>query len=137
MRQAAGIRHRRLDAVGQAHRLPLAARRRPGRTASSSITGRVGTGFDDRDLEDLSARFEKLARKDSPFEAVPREARRGVKWVEPKLVAEIAFTEFTSDGILRHPSFLGLREDKKASEVKLERPRAGGEGHGRTTPRRP
>ena len=72
------------------------------------MPARVGTGFDDADLEELSARFEKLARKDSPFDSVPREVRRGSKWVEPKLVAEIAFTEFTADGILRHPSFLGL-----------------------------
>ena len=73
--------------------------------------GRVGTGFDEKDLEELSARFAKLARKTSPFAEVPREVRRS-KWVEPKLVAEIAFSEFTSDGILRHPSFMGLREDK-------------------------
>jgi bifunctional non-homologous end joining protein LigD len=82
--------------------------------------GRVGTGFDDNRLEDLSARMANLARKDPPFEAVPREVRRS-KWVEPKLVAEIRFGEFTSDGILRHPSFLGLREDKAAREVHLER----------------
>ena len=53
---------------------------------------------------------------------MPRDARAACKWVEPKLVAEIAFTEFTSDGILRHPSFLGLREDKRAKEVQLEKP---------------
>src|SRR4029079_1978281 len=87
--------------------------------------GRVGTGFDGHDLDDLSGRFKKLARKDSPFAEVPRDARRGVKWIDPKLVAEIAFTEFTSDGILRHPSFLGLREDKQAKEVKREEPEPG------------
>jgi len=94
--------------------------------------GRVGTGFDEHDLGELSARFARLERKDSPFGDVPRETRRGVKWIEPKLVAEIAFTEFTSDGILRHPSFLGLREDKQAKEVKREEPepveRAMGDG---------
>lgn len=83
--------------------------------------GRVGTGFNDADLEDLGARFAKLARKTSPFAAVPREVRRS-RWVEPKLVAEVRFSEFTAEGILRHPSFLGLREDKKAGEVKLEKP---------------
>jgi len=83
--------------------------------------GRVGTGFGDNALEELSARFKKLARKDSPFVSVPREVRRS-KWVEPELVGEIAFTEFTSDGILRHPSFLGLREDKSAKEVQVEEP---------------
>ena len=82
--------------------------------------GHVGTGFDDAALEDLSARFKKLARKDSPFDALPREAKRGAQFVEPKLVAEIAYTELTADGILRHPSYLGLREDKPAREVKRE-----------------
>ncbi|MDQ3558788.1 MAG: DNA ligase D, partial [Pseudomonadota bacterium] len=94
--------------------------------------GRVGTGFDDKALEELGARFATIARKDPPFDKIPRELRRS-KWVEPKLVAEIAFAEFTADGILRHPSFLGLREDKKPSEVHLERPEpvkqpAGGDG---------
>jgi bifunctional non-homologous end joining protein LigD len=83
--------------------------------------GRVGTGFDESALEDLSRRLAALARKDSPFVEVPSEVRRS-KWVEPKLVAEIEFAEFTADGILRHPSFLGLREDKPAAEVGLERP---------------
>jgi bifunctional non-homologous end joining protein LigD len=83
--------------------------------------GQVGTGFDERTLEELSARFKPLARKDSPFEDVPRDVARKAEWIEPKLIAEIAFTEFTRDGILRHPSFQGLREDKKARSVKLER----------------
>jgi bifunctional non-homologous end joining protein LigD len=83
--------------------------------------GRVGTGFNGRTLEDLSARFDKLVRKTSPFVSVPRELRRS-RWVEPKLVAEVAFAEFTSDGILRHPSFQGLREDKKARDVHEEKP---------------
>ena len=76
--------------------------------------GRVGTGFDDqrprgaeRALQE--ARAQGLALRGGAARGAPR-----LKWVEPKLVAEIAFTEFTSDGILRHPSFLGLREDKKA-----------------------
>jgi bifunctional non-homologous end joining protein LigD len=86
--------------------------------------GRVGTGFDDADLESLSARFAKLARKTPAFADIPRDVRRKARWVEPELVAEIAFTEFTSDGILRHPSFLGLREDKAAREVLVEEPAA-------------
>jgi bifunctional non-homologous end joining protein LigD len=84
--------------------------------------GRVGTGFDEDDLRELSARLQKLARRDSPFVNVPRDVARRASWVEPRLVAEIAFTEFTSDGILRHPSYLGLREDKPAREVTLEKP---------------
>jgi bifunctional non-homologous end joining protein LigD len=83
--------------------------------------GRVGTGFNDKSLEELSERFKKLARKTPPFESVPREERRS-KWIEPVLVAEIRFSEFTADGIVRHGSFLGLREDKKAREVTLEKP---------------
>jgi bifunctional non-homologous end joining protein LigD len=84
--------------------------------------GQVGTGFDEKALEELSARFKKLARKNSPFDNVPRDVARKAEWIEPKLIAEIAFTEFTRDGILRHPSFQGLREDRKARSVMLERP---------------
>jgi len=79
--------------------------------------GRVGTGFDDALLEDLGAKLQRLARDTSPFEKTPAEARRGVVWVEPRYVGEIAYTERTADGALRHPSFLGLREDKEAGEV--------------------
>jgi bifunctional non-homologous end joining protein LigD len=86
--------------------------------------GRVGTGFNDKSLAELSARFAKLARKDSPFQEVPRDARRQARWVEPILVAEVSFAEFTSDGILRHPSYLGLREDKPARDVHIEKPAA-------------
>ena len=54
---------------------------------------------------------------------VPRADRKGAHWIEPKLVAEIAFAEFTDDGILRHPSFIALREDKPAKEVVREVPK--------------
>ncbi len=57
-----------------------------------------------------------------PALEVPRVALRGSTWIKPELVAEIAYTEFTGDGILRHPSFLGLREDKAAKQVVLETP---------------
>ena len=66
--------------------------------------------------------MDNRARKTSPFDATPRDVARQAHWITPDLVAEIAFTEFTPDGHLRHPSFLGLREDKKAKEVKLETP---------------
>jgi bifunctional non-homologous end joining protein LigD len=82
--------------------------------------GRVGTGFDEATLDDLSGRFAKLSRKASPFVDVPRAIGRDARWVEPRLVAQIAFTERTTDGILRHPAYLGLREDKPAKEVQAQ-----------------
>jgi bifunctional non-homologous end joining protein LigD len=85
-----------------------------------TYAGKVGTGFNGAMIEDLSERMKPLAT-DEPAVEVPRAARRGSHWVEPKLVAEIAFTEFTSDGVLRHPSFIALREDKPASEVVREK----------------
>lgn len=82
--------------------------------------GKVGTGMNDRTLRDLSRQLGPLARKDPPVTGAPR--ARGQHWVEPRLVAEVAFTEWTADGRVRHPSFLGLREDKPAHEVDVERP---------------
>ena len=82
--------------------------------------GRVGTGFDGETLDDLGAKFAKLRRKTSPFVDVPRAIARDAHWVEPKLVAQIAFTERTTDGLLRHPAFLGLRGDKPAREVQTQ-----------------
>ena len=83
--------------------------------------GKVGTGFDTKMIHDLSDRMKPL-EVDEPVLEVPRSARRGSHWIEPKLVGEVAYTEFTSDGILRHPSFIALREDKPAREVVLEKP---------------
>jgi bifunctional non-homologous end joining protein LigD len=80
----------------------------------------VGTGFNASNSADLQAKLDKLAQDTSPFEAVPRDIQRRARWVEPKLVAEIAYTEFTGDDILRHPSFVGLRKDKPSKSVKLE-----------------
>ncbi|MEN3972109.1 DNA ligase D [Sphingomicrobium sp. XHP0235] len=81
--------------------------------------GKVGTGFTHDMMVELKAKLERLERKTPPAE-VPRSDARGAHWVTPKLVAEIAFTEFTSSGTLRHPSYLGLRADKKPSQVKRE-----------------
>ncbi|GGY64528.1 non-homologous end-joining DNA ligase [Marinobacter zhanjiangensis] len=84
--------------------------------------GRVGTGFDEDMLEDLHARLSKLARSQSPFDTATPEKGKGTHWVKPQLVCEVAFTEWTRDGRLRHPRFLGLRDDKSAGDVRRERP---------------
>ena len=81
--------------------------------------GKVGTGFTRATLRDLAGRLEPLRREASPFAGQVRE--RGATWVEPRLVAQIGFSEWTRDGRLRHPRFLGLREDKPAGEVVRER----------------
>ena len=83
--------------------------------------GKVGTGFTHATLRELSERLAPLVRESSPFEA-ERGIPRAATWVEPELVAQIAFMEWTSDGRLRHPSFLGLRFDKSAREVVREEP---------------
>ena len=83
------------------------------------FAGKVGTGFDAALIADLLARLEKLEMK-TPTVDARRAAVRGAHWVKPTLVAEIAFAEFTDDGVLRHSSFLGLRDDKDAREVVRE-----------------
>jgi bifunctional non-homologous end joining protein LigD len=80
--------------------------------------GKVGTGFDTEMLRQLSGTLKKLAQTKSPFSDEIRE--RSVTFVRPKIVAQIAFTEWTSDGRLRHPAFLGLRDDKAAQEIHRE-----------------
>jgi len=87
-----------------------------------TYAGKVGTGFNARTMADLMEQMRPLETGKPPVE-VPRAERTSVHWLEPKLVAEIAFTEFTDDGILRHPSFIGLREDKPASQVVREAPK--------------
>jgi bifunctional non-homologous end joining protein LigD len=82
--------------------------------------GKVGTGFDERRMDELAAAMKPLARKTSPLDAPPAETR-GAQWITPKLVAEIRFTEVTRDGRLRHPAFVALREDKAAKEVAMDR----------------
>ncbi len=81
--------------------------------AGLQYAGHVGTGFTDQMLDDLAAKLRPLVRKTSPLtEDVPRPQARDAHWVSPKLVGEVAFTEWTSDGRLRHPSWRGLRPDK-------------------------
>jgi bifunctional non-homologous end joining protein LigD len=77
--------------------------------------GKVGTGYNERTLRELTEVLTELRRDRSPFaDPVPE---RGARWVEPKLVVQVRFSEWTSDGRLRHPRFTGLREDKQAIEV--------------------
>ena len=83
--------------------------------------GKVGTGFDTKMIEELSETMAPLKRDEAALE-VPRAMRRGSTWIEPKLVGEVAFTEFTTEGVLRHPSFIALRQDKAAKEVVREVP---------------
>ncbi len=82
--------------------------------------GKVGTGYDDEFLAQFRRRLDRLARKTSPFADAVGEKR--VTWVSPKLVGEFGFTEWTGDGRLRHPRFLGLRRDKAAEDVVREEP---------------
>jgi bifunctional non-homologous end joining protein LigD len=87
--------------------------------------GRVGTGFTQATLEALGRRLRQLEQRTSPFSPDgPRPPARGAHWIKPVLVGEVAFTEWTRDGLLRHPAFEGLREDKPAAQVVREAPRA-------------
>jgi bifunctional non-homologous end joining protein LigD len=80
--------------------------------------GKVGTGFDIATLRQLYGKLRKLVQAKSPFTDEVRERR--ATFVRPKLVAQIAYTEWTKDGRLRHPAFLGLRDDKAPQEVRRE-----------------
>jgi bifunctional non-homologous end joining protein LigD len=81
--------------------------------------GKVGTGFDEETLRRMGKQLAQLETRTSPF-ATGDPPRRGVHWVRPKLVAQIGFTEWTSESKLRHPRFLGLRFDKGAEDVVRE-----------------
>ena len=81
--------------------------------------GKVGTGFSSKTLTELLSKLKSLEQTTSPFSGPPP-IRKGAHWVKPRLVAQIAFSEWTTDGKLRHPRFLGLRSDKKAREVVRE-----------------
>lgn len=81
--------------------------------------GHVGTGFDEDTLRDLDARLRPLVTTTSPF-AEPPQTNEPVSWVEPRLVAEVEFGEWTAEGLMRHPVFLGLRDDKPPRQVGRE-----------------
>jgi bifunctional non-homologous end joining protein LigD len=84
--------------------------------------GKVGTGFDDETLEDLGDRLASRKRKTSPF-ADKERPEKGEHFVTPEMVCEVIFTEWTEEGRLRHPRYLGLRDDKPTENVVRERPR--------------
>ena len=82
------------------------------------FAGKVGTGFTQQMLAEVERTLRPLARETSPFAtAVPRDVARDAHWVEPKLVGEVMFSEWTRDGRLRAPSWRGLRDDKDPAEV--------------------
>jgi len=86
--------------------------------AGLRYAGKVGTGFTEQTLAVLHRRLAPLIRPASPFLDAPR--ARDVTWLDPQVVAQLGFTEMTSDGKLRHPVFLGLREDKNPRDVHRE-----------------
>jgi len=81
---------------------------------------KVGTGFDDAKLKAILDQLRPLARATPPFDAGAIPTGRGHHWVEPRLVCEVRFTDWTEDGGLRHPTFIGLRDDKKPRECRRE-----------------
>jgi bifunctional non-homologous end joining protein LigD len=108
------------DKKGRGFRSLLLGTREDGKLR---YAGKVGTGFSQAVQFDLRERLDKLSTEKAPA-PVPRPEARGAHWVQPELVAEIAFAEFTADKVVRHASFLGLRGDKKAKEVVVEMPQA-------------
>jgi bifunctional non-homologous end joining protein LigD len=83
--------------------------------------GHVGTGFSDRVLADLGTRLRAAERSTSPFaDEVPRAHAKDAHWVTPRLVGEVTFSEWTRDGMMRHPSWRGLRPDKDPQDVRRE-----------------
>ena len=95
--------------------------------------GKIGTGFSEDLQTAMLRKFKPLIRKNSPFEDTPDVNKRSrfgldqsktvVVWLKPELVCEVNYTEMTQDGLMRHPSFEGMREDKKAKTVVMEKPK--------------
>jgi bifunctional non-homologous end joining protein LigD len=90
-------------------------------TPELRLAGKVGTGFDAKELDMLEQVLAPLRRATSPFSGA-KQPGKGAIYVEPRLVAEVEFSEWTRDHMLRHPSYKGLRDDKRALDVVLERP---------------
>jgi len=101
-------------------------------------SGKIGTGFNDQQQKEMMAQFKPLLTKKPPFDSIPEinQASRfrpdpphaEAFWLKPKLVCEVSYTEMTGDGVMRHPSFEGMREDKAAKDVHPERPLPRGQG---------
>jgi bifunctional non-homologous end joining protein LigD len=89
---------------------------------SLRYAGKVGTGFNQHELDRLSAKLARLERKTSPLGDTTGVQKSGVHWARPELVAQVGFGEWTPDGKLRHPRYLGLRDDKAPTEVVREGP---------------
>jgi bifunctional non-homologous end joining protein LigD len=88
------------------------------------FAGKVGTGFSHSEGHALLTKLKKLEQKQPAFKSIPRLARKGAVFTKPELVAHVNFTEWTADGVMRHPSFQGLREDTPAPEVVREKEQA-------------
>jgi bifunctional non-homologous end joining protein LigD len=86
------------------------------------FTGQVGGGMDEKEIDDLRSRLDKLLIDKSPFEIEPK-TNTHAQWVKPILVAEVKFSEWTKDNLMRQPVFLGLRIDKTATNIHFEKPR--------------
>ena len=85
--------------------------------------GRAGSGISQNDMKVLGDKFESLRRKDSPFKLTPeKRVNEKIIWVEPELVAEIKYAEFTKDNLLRQASYKGLRTDKNPKDINREKP---------------
>ncbi len=85
-------------------------------------SGRAGTGFTERDMKELETKFESIKREATPFKQAPKlRKNEKITWLEPLLVAEIKFAEWTGDNQLRQASFKGLREDRKPGDIKMEK----------------
>jgi bifunctional non-homologous end joining protein LigD len=85
--------------------------------------GRVGTGFSIKQRLEIQKKLDRLSQTKMPFAVKPKDpGLRDAHWAKPQLVGEVEFMEWTADGLIRHPSFQGLREDKKATEIVREEP---------------
>src|SRR5699024_2017051 len=113
-----GWRHGKGERSGSLGSLLLAV---PDSEGELRYAGRVGTGFTDRDLEEIAARLRSRSRKTPPVDDVPAADRRDAEWVRADLVGEVQHTERTADGRLRHPVWRGWRPEKKVADLQGER----------------